>query len=486
MFLGVDIGSQSVKALILDRAFRPVGFGSAPLSFIAGPANAVEQNPQHWLDALHPAIAEALQSAGTSRESILSLGIGGQLDGCLPVDGAGQPLHSCLTWMDRRADAEAELVPAEVIRRRCGLIRDPSHMGAKIAWFQRNMPYLSHRTALYHQPVSFVVQQLTGAAIMDRALASTTMLYDLKACGWSNELLVGFGIDETNLPALGQMTDAAGTLNSAGAKITGLEVGLTVAVGTGDDFTNAIGAGLLSPGGMLCQVGTGEVVGALHHECVVDDGRLLETHQFTEGTFFIENPGWLSGGAIVWLLQLLRLSGLDELNELARAVPPGAEGVLFIPALTGAMAPEWNADVHACFHNLQIHHKAGHLIRAVLEGTAFAMRDVQLRLADMGVRTERIILAGGGANSKLWAQIRADVAQLPVNVSETRDASPLGAAILGAVAIGAIRSIGDAEPKLPPARAYLTPDSTLARTYQNAYSNYHRLFAHLKSMASRQ
>ena len=235
---------------------------------------------------------------------------------------------------------------------------------------------------------------------------------------------------------------------------------------------------------MLCQIGTGEVVGAVHPFRLIDDQRLLETHSFCDGQFFIENPGWLSGGSIAWLLKILRLRDVAELNDLASTVAPGADDVLFLPALTGAMAPEWNADIHACFFNLKTHHGAGHLARAVLEGTAFAMHDVQLRLLDMGIAVNSIRLAGGGASSRLWAQIRADVAQLPVQVCGARDASPLGAAVLAAVTAGQLSSIRAAAPLLNREADWISPDPSLRSTYRSCHRNYLALFQHLKTMAS--
>lgn len=484
MYLGVDIGSQSVKAIVVDRTLSPLGYGNVPLSFTARPGNVVEQDPHDWLKALRPAIIAALSEAGVSADSILGIGLGAQLDGCVPVDPSGKALHACMTWMDRRATKQANYLPEDVIRQRCGVIRDPAHMGPKIAWLRENRPEVVQIAYCFHQPVSFVVQHLTGRAVMDRALASTTMFYDLAQKDWADDLLTTFGADRDRLPSLSDMGDCAGVLSENGAKITGLKPGIKVAVGTGDDFTNAIGAGLLVPGVMLCQIGTGEVVGALHPEQVVDDQRLVETHGFTGGYFFIENPGWLSGGAITWLVKLLRLTGVDELNDLAAAVAPGADGVLFLPALTGAMAPEWNADVHACFQNLSAHHGAGHLARAMLEGTAFAMHDVQLRLAGMGISFDSIRLAGGGASSSLWAQIRADVAQLPVQVCTVKDASPLGAAVLGAVAAGEFETIGAAEPHLNRDSTWITPSPTIGEIYQESHRKYKALYSHLKLLAA--
>lgn len=481
MFLGLDIGTQSLKALIVDAQLRPLGQGGAPLTFAARPGGQVEQAPEDWLSALKSAIAEALKAAALPPEAIKALGIGGQLDGCVPVDGTGEALHPALIWMDRRAQAEAEAVPAATILAQGGLVRDAAHMGAKIAWLRQHRPDLTPHTACYHQPVSFVVAALTRRAVMDRALASTSMLYDLAAQDFSPSLCGAFHIDRGLLPALADMAERAGPLSAAGAALTGLPAGLPVAVGTGDDFTNAIGAGVLRPGTLLCQIGTAEVVGALHPTPVIDEGALVETHAFGAGLFFIENPGWFSGGAVEWLIRLLRLEGVEELNRLAAATPPGAEGVLFLPALTGAMAPEWRADLRGAFQGLAPEHGAGHLARALLEGTAFAMRDVQLRLSAMGLGFDKIALAGGGAASALWAQIRADISGLPVEVSAVKDASPLGAAILAMRAQGALPDLAAAAALLPPPATRYTPRPETHAFYARRHAAYRALFDALKA-----
>lgn len=486
LFLGLDIGTQSVKAVITDDRFRPVGAGSTPLRYDVQPGGAVEQNAGDWLAGLKPAIAAAIKSAGCQAEDIAALGTGGQLDGCVPVDANGDPLHPCLIWMDRRADELIQDVPAELILERCGVVRDASHMAAKIAWFERERPDIAQRTALYHQPVSFVVARLTGRAVIDRALASTTMLYDLHAQNYALDLCGTFHINPAKLPKLGSMAAPAGKLSVGGSSITGLPPGLPVAVGTGDDFTNAIGAGLLEPGALLCQIGTAEVVGAMHPTLAIDRHGLVETHAFAPDLYFIENPGWLSGGAIEWLIRLLRLKDVEELNSLAARCQPGADGVNFFPALTGAMTPEWHANMRACFYGLGAEHGAAQLARAVMEGTAFAMYDVALRLRELGVAFESIKLAGGGAASHLWAQIRAGVSGLPVEVLDVADASPIGAAVLAAIASGALGSIEDARPYLARPAKVIEPQNDAEAAYQLAYQRHRALFEHLKALQHKQ
>jgi xylulokinase len=261
-----------------------------------------------------------------------------------------------------------------------------------------------------------------------------------------------------------------------------LPPGIPVAVGTGDDFSTPLGAGIVRPGSLACVLGTAEVTGALDPAPKLDPAGLVETHRYPAGGYFIENPGWLSGGAVTWLAETCRLGGPGELDALASAVPDGADGLLFLPALSGAMAPEWNAAARGCFYGLTAAHGVGHLARAVLEGCAFAMHDVAERLHVLGLQIHRIRVLGGGARSGLWAQIRADVSGLPVEVPEELDTSPLGAAMLAAVAAGLAPGLAACADRVGGLRAVVEPHPAAHERYRAGHAAYRRLFASLRPM----
>jgi xylulokinase len=231
---------------------------------------------------------------------------------------------------------------------------------------------------------------------------------------------------------------------------------------------------------MVCAIGTGEVVGALHPSPVIDELGLVETHCYPGGRYFIENPGWLSGGALRWLADTARVSDVGELDRLAAQVAPGSDGLVFLPALNGAMAPEWIASARGAFYGLTPAHGRGHLARAVMEGCAYAMRDVLARLVGMDVAVGAIRLLGGGARSQLWAQVRADVSGLPVEVPEVVDTSPLGAAALAAVAAGLFADVDAACARLGRIEATVEPESRNQDAYDEGYASYRRLFACLR------
>lgn len=478
MIVGIDIGTQSLKAAVLDDTLARRGAAAVDYPARYPRPGWAEQDAHAWEAALPRAVAEALAAAGAAAGDVRALGVAGQLDGCVAVDGAGEPLGPCLIWLDRRAGLPAQPELAARVREVCGIVADPGHMAAKIAWLRAHG---ADGAACFHQPVSYLVARLTGRDVMDHALASTTMLYDLHGRRWHDGLLDAFDIPAHVLPELAAAQEAAGPLSAAGARLTGLPAGIPVAVGTGDDFAAPLGAGIAEPGRLACVLGTAEVVGALDTTAKIDDTGLLETHAYPGGHYFIENPGWSSGGALEWFIRTHRLAGPDELDALAAQAPPGSDGVLFLPALSGAMAPRWHAGARGCFYGLTPSHELSHLARAVLEGCAFAMRDVVARLQAMQVPLTAIRLLGGGARSELWARIRADVARLPVERPAEVDTSPVGAAMLAAVAGGAAADPASCARGMRDDGECLHPGPAAAG-YDDAYARYHALFAALTPM----
>jgi xylulokinase len=484
LVIGLDLGTQSIKAVVCDETMAVRGSHSEKCTTTYPGPDRAEQDPAMWDAALAPAIAGALKQAGAKPEHIAAVAISGQLDGCVAVDEHGDPLHPALIWQDRRATSEVEHAVATVEARdlfeRTGQVADASHMAAKIAWLRHELENGSHH---FHQPVSYMVERLCGEAVMDPSLASTTMLFSLADGRWDQALLDAFEIDARALPRIASACSIAGTITKAGAQRSGLREGTPVAVGTGDDFCTPLGAGVIAPDRTLvCAIGTAEVVGALSSQRVLDGAGepMVETHLYPTGAFFIENPGWLSGGAVRWALRALSIEDDAELDKLAASAPPGCDGVTFVPALAGAMTPVWRPHARGGFYGLSPSHERCHLARAVLEGLAFACRDVAERLAAMGLETDRTLLLGGGSRSDTWSQIRADVLGKRHDIAWGADTCPVGAAMIASVAAGAHEDLASAAAQLPPPSKCFTPSARL----DDAYARYQRLVSELATLAS--
>ncbi|HET9625692.1 MAG TPA: FGGY family carbohydrate kinase, partial [Kofleriaceae bacterium] len=309
LVLGIDLGTQSVKAVVCDARLTVRGQHAVAVTTQYPAPDRAEQDPRAWEAALAPAIAGALAAAGVAGDAIGALAIAGQLDGCVAVDANGAPLAPALIWQDRRAVAEAARVDAAAVFATTGQVADASHMAAKIAWLRAR----TTGAARFHQPVSYVVARLTGEAVIDPALASTTMLLALTTARWAPHLLDAFAITADELPRIAPACAVAGALTADGARLTGLRAGTPVAVGTGDDFAAPLGAGVIAPGPIVCVIGTAEVVGTLATHPVLDrtGEAMVETHVYPDvrnsddRLFFIENPGWLAGGAVRWAAGLL-------------------------------------------------------------------------------------------------------------------------------------------------------------------------------------
>lgn len=480
VIIGVDFGTSGVKALAVTEKLETKGSGQCAYPIKFPKSGWAEQNPLDWEMALGPAINQALDEATITANDVTAIGVTGQLDGCIPTDANGCALGPCLTWADRRAQHELVGIDAEAVQNCSGLILDPGHMAAKIRWLKNNS--INGIVDCYHQPVSYLVSKLTGNKVFDHSHASTTMLYSLRDQEYDQHLLNVFGVEENELPSIDRPSSQAGVLTESGALLTGLKIGTPVSVGTGDDFAAPLGAGLYSSGTMVVVSGTAEVVGAIHPTPLIDRSRLLETHIYPSGEYFIENPGWLSGGALIWLHNILNVEGIEEIEELSTHVPPGAEGVTFLPALSGAMTPEWNASARGCFFGLGVNHGPEHLARAVLEGSAFAMRDVGIRLRELGVKFHSVLLLGGGARSKEWAHIRADVLGVPVNIPDSVDTAALGAAMTAAVATGLYADLRSCSKMAGDNLKISTIEPNFSGDYETAYQAYHQLYDNLKPM----
>lgn len=477
--LGIDIGTQSLKAAILDDDLRLRATASQGYQPSYPRPGWAEQSSQLWLDALRPVIGAALTGARLTAEDIRAVSICGQLDGCVPVDATGAALSPAIIWMDRRATDEIAGIDPRLINERCGLVLDASHMAAKIRWLSQHHPN-RERIAMWHQPVSFVVAALTGEAAISHSLASTTMLYSVDKRDWDAELLAAFSVDLNALPRIAGEADMAGPITAVGAELTGLKPGTPVAVGTGDDFSNPLGCGVCRTGVVAVSLGTAETVAALAERPIVDAHQLVETHAYPGGLYHLGNPGWLSGGAVRWAATLLSMESDEAFSALAATAPAGCDGLTFIPALTGATAPKWIAGARGSFIGLSTTHGPAHLARAVLEGTAFAMRDVIDRLDALGVSTGRLRLMGGGARSDIWCRIRADVAGRPADILGEGDASAIGAGLLAAVASGASPDIAAASSSVLQALREVAPNRAMAQTYDEAYRLYRERFAALE------
>jgi xylulokinase len=480
--IGADIGSQSVKAILLDPDGKELGSAGQPCTMSHPASGWAEQDPAQWQAGLAAAVRQVIAAAGVRPSEVTHLGLASQVDGVVPVDGALRPLRPAIIWLDRRAADQAavlaERVGTDQIFGTTGLVADASHIAPKLMWLRDNEPD-TYRSAVSLPPAGgYLLGWLTGTVAQDHANASSTLLYDLRSGTWDDALLRAADLDPGKLAPIRPAGEVAGSLTAQAAQALGLSRQCAVVVGTGDEHGACVGAGAIVPGLVADVTGTAEPVAVTAPGPVFDPERVVETHAHAvTGMLLVENPGFVSGGCTLWWGETIL--GTDQAGMIAAAAlaPAGSDGVLFLPALSGATVPRWNDRMRGVFAGLSMNHQRSHLARAVIEGCTFALRDVLGRMDALGLAGHEIRVVGGGAKSELWLQIKADVTGRTVQPVLSAEPTALGAAILAGLAAGSFADVAAGVAKtvrLAP-RSY-QPDPRTHDVYAERYAQYLALY----------
>jgi xylulokinase len=497
LVVGVDVGSQGTCAQAVELDGTQVATSYAPHALSYPQAGWAEQDPAEWTGALVRTLSEV--RAATAGREIAALSFGSQLDGMVAAEADGTPLRPALIWCDRRAGEECEAagarIDAERLRELTGCNLDPGHVAPKIAWLAAHEPSLHEAAAVFAPPGSWAAWRASGTLAVDPSNASSFGVLDPRAREWSAEACAAFGVDVARLPRVARADHVLGPVLPWLREATGLAEGTLVVLGAGDEMAATLGAGVVEPGVVCDVMGTAEPVCAVVAEPAHDPTGLVELHPHADpDTWLLENPGWLSGGAYRWFRdelggpETLRAAecGADVyelLDELAEGAPPGSEGVSWVPALAGAMAPEWNARARAGWFGMTAAHTRAHLARALLEGNALALRDVIEAIAAAGHAPREVVCVGGGAKGRLLCELRAHITGLPVSVPDDVETTARGAAMIAAAGAGLHPSVAAAGRAMAcPRGEPLMPDPRLREVYDELHARHRRLYAALRPL----
>jgi xylulokinase len=495
--IGCDVGSQGTNCALYsaDGTLVASSYGPYDLSFPF--PGAAEQDAALWPEAVAAGVRELLGSVPEGASAVKGLSFGSQLDGMVVCGSDGRALRPAMIWMDRRAEDQAAAIAGKIapdaFYRLVGANLDSSHAIFKALWVRDHEPEVWAEARTLMSPGTYVLRAVTGSAVVDYSNASSMALLDPRTRAWSGEALAAVDVDASMLPQVAAATEAIGTVRAPFAEATGLDPSTVVAVGCGDEMAATLGAGVFSPGDVCDVVGTAEPVCAASAEPREDPSMLVECHPHADpDTWLLENPGFVSGGNLRWwrdrfspIERSAEEEGLgdayDLLSREAERVPPASEGVLFLPCMQGAMAPEWNGAARGVFYGLTLAHTRAHMTRAVLEGSAFALRDILDAMRAAGLDVRRLTIVGGGAKGPLWRQIKADVTGLPVRVPTSIETTATGAAILAAVGAGVYADVAAATKEFVSFRPEEhRPDPERAAAYDDAYRRYREVYYALK------
>jgi len=500
--IGCDVGSQGTNCAVYsaDGTLVASSYQTYDLSFPF--PGAAEQDPDQWSAAVIAGVREVLDQVPEGPSAVKGLSFGSQLDGMVVCDGDARPLRPAMIWMDRRAEkqaaAVAERMPPETFYKLVGANLDSSHAVFKALWVRDEEPEIWSDAAILMSPGTYVLRGVSGAVAVDPSNASSLALLDPRTRRWSSEVLSLVDLSERLLPEVVDAPNPISTVTASFAEATGLDARTIVAVGCGDEMAATLGAGVFEPGEVCDVVGTAEPVCAASNVPREDPTMLVECHPHADpDAWLLENPGFVSGGNLRWwrdqfapIERGAEAEGLgdayDLLSREAERVPPGAEGLVFLPCMQGAMAPEWNGAARGVFFGLTLAHSRAHMTRAILEGSAFALRDIVEAMVNAGLDVRRLTIVGGGAKGPLWRQIKADVTGLPVRVPRSVETTATGAAILAAVASGVHATVAGAVEAIVAFRPEEhEPEAERREVYDEAYRRYRDVFFALKPVFAR-
>jgi len=494
--IGIDVGTTGTKTLLINEEGHVVGRAVEEYPMYTPRPQWAEQDPEDWWQATIRSIRRVLKDSGVNASEIAGVGLTGQMHGMVMLDAKGKVLRPCIMWNDQRTGEQCEWIMNTIGRQRfLDLTLNPALPGftaPKIIWTRENEPEVYARAAKVLLPKDYIRYRLTGVYATEVSDASGTVLLDVSQRRWSDEVLHDVGIPAEWMPECVESPEVTGKITAEVADLTGLPVGLRVVGGAGDQAASAVGTGIVEPGLVSVTLGTSGVVFAYTEQPSRDpEGRLHTFCHAVPGKWHVMGVTLSAGGSFRWFRDSLGLSekniawmsGVDPYEILtaeANNAPAGCEGLLFLPYLTGERTPYADPNARGAFFGLTLRHDKRHMVRAVLEGVAYSLRDSIELFRDLAIPIQQVRAAGGGARSVMWRQIMADVFGTELVTVNVTDSTAFGTALLAGVGTGVYRNVPEACAATVRIvdRTDPVPDSQV--TYNEYYPVYRSLYRALK------
>jgi xylulokinase len=492
--LGIDLGTSSVKVVVSSMKGAVEGLGNAEYPILTPQPGYAEQNATDWWNATVTAVRQALLQAPAAE--IQAIGFSGQMHGFVAMGADRQPARPAIIWADQRS---AELLPeiqekigTELLATTCGTAPAAGFLISTLYWLQKYEPISLDRIATLLMPKDYVRFRLTNELCTDQSDAAATGIFNVATRAWADEVINRLGFPGSIFPDVHPSAHIVGSLCQAAAGELGLPSGIPVSAGCADQPAQAVGNGLIDPPRGSVTVGTGGQVFAPLATPLFDSQLRLHTFCHAPETRWYLLGAMLSAGmALRWLRQTLGSErwSYAELDKIAAEVEPGAEGLVFLPYLVGERSPLMDPGAKGAFVGLTLRHGPGHMVRALLEGVACAMRQIIDVMVNCGAPLDRLVASGNGLASPLWRQMVADVLNRPLYQGRDKHASEragVGAALIAGVGIGAIDGYSGAQQFAPKFDAETAPSSRHAEIYEAHYHRFLDLYPRLQSWFSQE
>ena len=497
--LGVDLGTTSVKCVLFDFRGKVAASANEEYSLLMPRPDFVEAEPETYWNAFKACATKILKETKKRPREIQGIGVASQGESFVCLGKNGEPLRKAIVWLDNRSKDEANLIRTEFGVEKVFHVTGQNDVSStwtatKILWLKRNEPSLFRKISKFLLLEDYLVYRLTGRFATEHSIVCSSLLFDLSRRRWWTEMLDYIGICEDQLPQLNPPGAALGDITPEAAGETGLFSGTLVSTGAYDQAANALGAGNIESGVVTETTGGSMAVVATINKAVLDPKRRMPCHRHAvPGKYFLQPWCETAGAVLKWFrdnfggqeIAKAEKEGKDPYDLLmaqASKVLPGSEGLVMLPHFMGASSPEFNPNAKGALLGLSLHHGRGHVVRAIIESVAYMLRGNVELLEELGVDVKEVRSTGGGARSRLWSQVKADVLQKTVVTVNTEETAALGAALLAGVAAGTFTSLEKAVRSMVSIKEQFTPSEDNKRVYDEGYEKYVKLYSSLEPL----
>lgn len=484
--LGIDLGTSSVKAMLFDAEQGVIAVRAEEYGVDIAHPGWAQQSPALWWESLVRVLRWLESHYREAYRSVCAVGYSGQMHGMVLTDAKGQPVRPAVIWLDQRADRQLEEIGAVLSEEDMGNVfcnRVSSGFAfPSLLWVREQEPEIFARAAHFLSPKDYIRYKMTGEIGAEVVDASSTTLFATGERDWAWEVIDRFHLPPQLFSKVHESADIAGTVTAQCEAQTGLPAGIPVIYGSGDQPAQSIGNGVIGPGRIISNIGTGGQISAFSSRPAYD--KKLRTNTFCHAirnAWTIFGATLCSGMSLSWAKnKVFRVGSYEEINAAVAAVSPGADGLIYLPYLSGERTPHMNPDARGVFFGMTLGQEQGHFLRAVMEGVTYSLRDCLGILQELGIDAPEIIASGGATASPQWMQMQADILGKPVRVSRVKEQACLGSCLLAAVGTGVLPSLEEACGRFAvmDERVYL-PDAANADVYREGYDTYRRLYERL-------
>jgi len=490
--LSVDAGTTASKISLFNERGELIAISGQEYTLLTPTSLAVEIEPETLWNAFKRGVSEVLSKSKVDKNEIRALGISAQGETLVTIDKEGAPLRNAIVWLDNRAQQEAEILSKEFDQQSTYKITGqvsivPTWPASKILWIRRNEPEVFRRTFKYLLVEDYLIHKMTGKFVAEGSLLCSTVYWNINTRRWWSEMLDRLEITPDQLPEIRESGEAVAELTPSVASELGLSSRTIVSTGALDQAAGATGVGNIRPGTFSENTGAALAICAPLESPLFDPKGRMPVHYFVKPASYMAHTFTTGGMVLRWFrdnfcqqeMQAAAATGVDAYDLLgleASKVAPGCEGMVMLPHLQGAMAPEANPRAKGVFYGFTLKHTKAHFVRAIMETVACIVRRNMETLQELGIRVGEIRTLGGGARSTLWKQIEADITQRPVLTMKNEEAACLGAAILAGKAIGMYKSIEEACEKMVSVKKRFEPNPANFEAYEKTYRRYVQLY----------